>query len=216
MTAILQQTQKVTISPPNLVVAEFEIVGSAPYVQNAFDPKAQEQMAAKQAKGDTGAKRTKGNRAPKDFDACCRGATHWFPDGTPGIPATAFRGAMISACRLIGFKMTIAKMAVFILQDGYSADGRTPLIRIQGDYERFDAYVRNDTGVPDIRARNMWKSWSAKVRVRYDADQFKLVDISNLMMRAGIQVGVGEGRPDSKKSLTGMGWGTFELKQGDQ
>ena len=46
--------------------------------------------------------------------------------------------------------------------------------------------------------------------MRYDADQFTAVDIANLMMRVGVQVGIGEGRPDSKTS-TGMGWGTFEV-----
>jgi hypothetical protein len=39
---------------------------------------------------------------------------------------------------------------------------------------------------------------------------FSLDDISNLLMRVGLQVGLGEGRPDSKKSA-GMGWGTFEI-----
>jgi hypothetical protein len=48
--------------------------------------------------------------------------------------------------------------------------------------------------------------------VRFDADQFTLRDIANLLLRAGMQVGVGEGRPDSKKSC-GMGWGTFEIKE---
>jgi hypothetical protein len=32
------------------------------------------------------------------------------------------------------------------------------------------------------------------------------------MHRVGAQVGIGEGRPDSKNS-TGMGWGTFEIKE---
>ena len=46
--------------------------------------------------------------------------------------------------------------------------------------------------------------------MRFDYDQFGYDDVSNLVLRAGIQVGVGEGRPDSKKS-TGMGWGTFTI-----
>jgi hypothetical protein len=46
--------------------------------------------------------------------------------------------------------------------------------------------------------------------VVYDADQFTLEDVSNLLARAGMQVGIGEGRPDSKMSA-GMGWGTFRI-----
>ena len=43
-----------------------------------------------------------------------------------------------------------------------------------------------------------------------DADQFSLTDITNLLSRVGAQVGIGEGRPDSKSSA-GMGWGMFRL-----
>jgi hypothetical protein len=57
----------------------------------------------------------------------------------------------------------------------------------------------------------MWREgWEAKLRIRYDADQFSLSDVSNLLARAGMQVGVGEGRPDSKDSA-GLGWGLFSL-----
>jgi hypothetical protein len=57
----------------------------------------------------------------------------------------------------------------------------------------------------------MWKQWKMTVRVRYDADMFSHNDIINLMMRVGQQVGIGEGRPDSKNSA-GMGWGLFDIQ----
>jgi hypothetical protein len=57
----------------------------------------------------------------------------------------------------------------------------------------------------------MWEpGWSAKVRVTFDLDQFSLQDVGNLMMRVGRQVGIGEGRPDSRNSA-GMGWGLFDI-----
>jgi len=52
--------------------------------------------------------------------------------------------------------------------------------------------------------------WQAKISLEWDADQFSLADVSNLMVRLGKQVGIGEGRPDSRSSA-GMGWGTFRL-----
>ena len=52
--------------------------------------------------------------------------------------------------------------------------------------------------------------WKAKIRIRFDADQFSTQDITNLLARAGEQVGIGEGRPDSKNSA-GMGWGCFRI-----
>jgi hypothetical protein len=106
--------------------------------------------------------------------------------------------------------MTRAKLSIFIEADGVSRDG-TPLVRIYGEPEMHTGHVRNETGVVDIRARPMWREWSLKLRVRYDAEQFTVTDVANLIMRAGMQVGVGEGRPDSKKS-TGMGWGTFTIE----
>jgi hypothetical protein len=132
-------------------------------------------------------------------------------DGSPGIPASAFRAAMIDACRLVGFKMTEAKMSVFVQADGFDADDGTPLVRFSGGEPEMTQFtVRNATGVADVRVRPMWRRWEAILRIQYDADQFKEADVLNLLLRAGLQVGVGEGRPFSKKSA-GMGWGTFTI-----
>jgi hypothetical protein len=64
--------------------------------------------------------------------------------------------------------------------------------------------------VADLRVRAMYKEWGATLRISYDSDQFTIQDVTNLIMRVGAQVGLGEGRPDSKMS-SGMGWGTFEI-----
>jgi hypothetical protein len=61
--------------------------------------------------------------------------------------------------------------------------------------------------------RPMYFPWSANLRIRFDAGQFTYTDIANLLMRVGEQVGIGEGRHDSKKS-GGMGWGTFRIVNG--
>lgn len=117
---------------------------------------------------------------------------------------------MISACRTVGYKMTHAKLAAFVLADGFEEDDGTPLIRIYGVPKRHTTYARNDNGSVDIRVRPMWETWHAIVRVRFDADMFSPTDVVNLMMRVGMQVGIGEGRPDSKNS-GGMGWGLFSI-----
>jgi hypothetical protein len=57
----------------------------------------------------------------------------------------------------------------------------------------------------------MWEEWSAKPRIRFDAEMFTASDVANLMKRVGMQVGIGEGRPDSRESA-GLGWGTFTVK----
>ncbi|MEJ5360186.1 MAG: hypothetical protein WHT06_16110, partial [Desulfobacterales bacterium] len=58
----------------------------------------------------------------------------------------------------------------------------------------------------------MWREWGLKVRIRYDADQFSRDDVANLIARAGVQCGLGEGRPFSRMS-NGMGYGTFEIEK---
>jgi hypothetical protein len=120
---------------------------------------------------------------------------------------------MISACRLVGFAMTLAKLSIFIEADGYDKDEGTPLVRItEGEPKRLEMAVRLATGVSDISVRPMWEEWGALLRIRYDADQFSLQDVTNLLMRVGMQVGICEGRPDSKKSA-GMGWGIFQIEE---
>jgi hypothetical protein len=117
---------------------------------------------------------------------------------------------MISACRLVGFKMTLAKLSVYIEADGFDRIDGTPLVRITGEPHYSEHPVRIKDTV-DLRARPMWDSgWSAKVRVTFDLEQFSLQDVGNLMMRVGRQVGIGEGRPDSRNSA-GMGWGLFDI-----
>lgn len=200
--------QSVTISAPNMAQAEFLLEGTAPYVQLRFSQKAIEMMRAKMEAGSVARKGAK--REPRDFDSDYEGAFHRPSNGGYGVPASAFRNAMISACRIVGFQMTKAKLAVFIEADDIDETDGMPLVKINGTPEKVEHYVRNETGVVDIRVRAMFRKWNIKLRVKYDADMFSLSDISNLLLRVGMQVGIGEGRPDGKRSA-GMGWGTFQL-----
>jgi hypothetical protein len=206
------KTQAITISPPNFQVAEFRIRGTAPFVQHKFSQKARRLIRQTQEAGQT-AKKGKA-KEPKDFAAECEACKHISTDGWCGIPAPAFRNAMISACRMAGYQMTRAKLAVFVVADGFDADDMTPLVKItKGEPQYSELMARVAMGKTDIRPRPMWApGWEAVLKVRFDADQFTLSDVANLLMRAGMQVGVGEGRPDSPSSC-GMGWGTFEIAE---
>jgi hypothetical protein len=205
-----KKSPTVTIEAPKLKVAVFRIRGTAPYVQNKFSEKAAEQMKEKQKAGSTSKKGAK--REGKDFDADYEGAKHFSQEGWIGIPAPAFRAGLISACRLVGFKMTLAKLSLFVEADGFDESDGTPLVRmLKGEPSQHLMHVRNETGVIDLRPRPMWQvGWEADLRIKFDADQFTVQDVANLLLRVGEQVGVGEGRPDSRKSA-GMGWGLFEI-----
>lgn len=205
-----QADEQITIKAPAMRIAKFKLRGTAPYVQNAFPEKARELMRSKQAAGSVAKKGSK--REAKDFNLCYEQAQHVSREGWNGIPASAFRAALISACRLVGFKMTLAKLSVTVIADGFDRLDGTPLVKItKGKPEYVEHAVRNATGVADIRARPMWsEGWEAEPTIRWDSDQFTAPDVANLLMRVGMQVGIGEGRNDSKNSA-GMGWGSFEV-----
>lgn len=204
------EARSVVIKPPKVEVATVRIRGTAPYVQHAFSQKALDTMIETQSMGQQSRKGRA--RSPKDFDAVYEGASHKAKQGWYGIPAPAFRNAMISACRTVGFKMTLAKLSLFIEADGFDAKSGDPLVKItKGAPRKHFAPARNDNGSTDIRCRPMWEEgWEANVRIRWDAEQFSASDVMNLFARAGLQVGIGEGRPDSRNSA-GLGWGLFEI-----
>ena len=204
-------TQTVSIKPPNFGIAEFQIIGLAPLVVHRFSHKVQEQMKQKMETGKAASSRK--NREAKLTDDLYQEARYISKEGWDGFNASAIRAAMISACRLVGFKMTLAKLSVFVEADGVDAQQpQIPLIRIYGDPVKQEDMARVETGQPYVTVRAAYHQWKAKIRIRFDADQFTLQDVTNLISRVGMQVGIGEGRPDSKNSA-GMGWGLFEVQQ---
>lgn len=200
----------VTIRPPNFGIAEFNITGMAPLVIHRFSAKTKAQMKLKMETGK--AANNKKNREAKATDDLYEEARYRHADGWDGFNASSIRAAMISACRLVGFKMTLAKLSVFVEADGVDKDEpQIPLIRIIGDPIKQEDMARVETGQPYVTVRAAYHNWKATVRIRFDMDQFTAQDVSNLISRVGLQVGIGEGRPDSKNSA-GMGWGLFSVE----
>ena len=198
---------RVVIAAPNFQTAQFTLVGTAPFVQHNFSAKSRQKMLDAQTSTKATSRKQKD---PRDIQEDYEGAFHKTVQGKNGVPAGAFRSAMISACRVAGFQMTRAKLSVFVEADGFDQDDGTPLVHITGKPRMHQMAVRLESGVASIAIRPMWDKWSIKLRVTWDGDQFNMQDVSNLLARAGVQVGIGEGRPDSKKS-NGMGWGTFKI-----
>lgn len=198
------------ISAPKFGTVTFLIEGSAPLVVERFSKKAE--LMAKMAEGSSA--KNKKERSARDYDKEAEDARYRAAEGWEGMNAAAFRAAMISACRLVGFKMTLAKLSTFIEADGFDKLDGVPLVRIYGDSHTYTAHTRNATGVVDVRSRPMYRNWAAKLNVRYDMDQFKMADVLNLVSRVGMQVGIGAGRPDSKASA-GCGFGLFRVVPSD-
>ena len=199
----------IQITAPDFRTIALDIQGTAPLVINKFSAKAQETMRATQEAGSVA--KSKKVREAKDFEALFNGARHVSDEGWDGIHAASFRNAAISACRAAGFVMTKAKLAIFVEADGFDADDKTPLVRLtKGEPEMVISPCRNASGVIDLRPRPTYYPWSATVRIRFDAGMLTEEDVVNLMARVGLQVGIGEGRPDSKQSA-GLGNGLFTI-----
>jgi hypothetical protein len=202
--------ETVEIKAPNFQTAVFELIGTTPYVQHAWGEKARKIMMETQ---EGGQKQGKKKKEARDFVEEYMAAFHQTTSGRHGIPAVAFRAAMLSACRAAGYTMKLAKQAIVnIDHDEISTDGMG-LIYIEGTPKRDIRAVRIGQGQTNLAVRPMWMpGWRVTLRVKFDADMLKLQDIAHLVMRAGTQVGVGEGRPDSKTADgPGLEWGKFEV-----
>lgn len=207
MTTTKIESASIAIRPPKFSTLELLIEGTAPLVIARFSKKAE--LMAKMAEGKSA--KSKKDREARDYDAEADQARYYNSTREwQGVNASGFRAGMISACRLVGFKMTLAKLSVFVVQDDFDVELTTPLVRIYGESSTNTAHTRNATGVVDVRARPIYPKWACRLRVKFDTDQFTQADVVNLVSRVGMQVGIGEGRPDSKSSA-GCGWGTFEV-----
>lgn len=209
-TARLDDSERVTISKPRFGKAVIPIRGTAPYVGNKMSTRDIDKMRQDQEAGQQA--RSRKRREPKDFTNLHREKIHVSGEGWYGIPAAAFRCAMIDACRVAGYKMTMAKMSVFVLPDGFDKDDGQPLVRIVSSAEprSFQMIGRYNNTSTDILVRPQWMQWGCNIPVKWDEDQFSAEDVVNLLCRAGEQVGVGAGRPFSRET-PGLGFGTWEV-----
>ena len=206
-----EQKSTLKIPAPSYKTAIFKVRGTAPYVQNRFSQKAKDMMKKKQEAGTTAATK-KGNREAKDFKALFELAQHRFSGSTKcGIPSLHFKNAMVSTAKLCGIHMVDARKVFHVFGDGVNEDG-SDLVKFKkgGAPKYMESYVRISQGKTDIRPRPMYDKWEAEVKIHFDSDFFTVEDVANLLVRAGMQNGIGEGRPASKQSC-GCGWGTFEV-----
>lgn len=206
---VINGRREIQIKAPNFKTAVFEIRGTAPLVIHRFSAKTKQQMRDKMEQG-----KSAGSKKNREAKACAdlfQESRYISKEGWDGFHAGSVRNAMISACRLVGFKMTLAKMSVFIIADGVDKfEPQIPLIRIYGEAQKQEDMARTEVGTPYVCVRAAFHDWSAKIQIRWDDDQFSVHDVSNLLVRVGLQCGLCEGRPDSKNSA-GCGWGTFEI-----
>lgn len=208
-----KSTDMVTIAPPKMAIMTLHIVGTSPLMICRFSEKSMNAIKEKQEAGSQA--NAKKQRSARDFEADFQSARHLSKDGWDGINASAFRNGAIDVCRVANFKMTHAKLAVFVEADGYDKIDSVPLVKIHGEEPRNSVMaVRNATGVMDLRARPYWEAWEMFPRVRFDLNVFSKNDVINLLMRVGQQAGIGEGRPNGRTGA-GIGFGLFNIVEAE-
>lgn len=176
------------------------IVGVTPVIPHKWSEKALRQMREKQS-----GSRVQKRHDPKDPVREAEAATYYCPDGQPGMPAPAFKAAMVGAVRHFdGLTMTAAKLLFFV-----EGEGPDQLVPIVGDRELREDTPRNSGGTADLRYRYAYWPWNATLRISFIATAIDLSSVITLVNAAGMG-GVGDWRPSAPKSATGT-FGRFEV-----
>lgn len=181
------------------------IEGTAPFISGRFSAKAQQQMLDRQ-RGIANAKQ------PKVPEEGFRESLHVLAgEERYGYPATGFKGALVSASRYFS-GVTAVQLREVIFVNGES--GKDPFrdpglfVPVEGKPRMREDYVRI-TGTADIRHRAEFWPWSADLEIIWVRQILKLESLVALVDAAGLG-GIGEWRPSSKTSKTGM-FGTFKV-----
>ena len=177
----------------------FNIKGITPLIVHKFSEKARKRIEEK--------KMGEGKRGRDicDPNAEYLAALHVCKDGTPGFPASGFKAAMVRASKNLGHKMTDSNTSFYIVAD----DKENQLIKINGTHEMRTDPVIVGIGGADIRYRPMFREWSAKIKIIYDAGCVSAEQLATMLEKAGQFVGIGEWRNSSKKSGS---FGAFEIQ----
>jgi hypothetical protein len=183
----------IRLEPIAVATYDIPIEGLSPLIIHAFSEKAKQMMRDKQS----GA-RSRKKLEPKVPEQEAEAAMYRLPDGRTGLPAVAFKAAIVGAARLYdGLTLVETKQLIFV-----EGEGPDQLVPIEGDW-----YVREDTprigqGTTDLRYRPCFPEWSATLRVTFVPMKIDLESVVNLTNAGGLG-GVGEWRPSAPKSLTG-------------
>jgi len=167
-------------------ILHLEIHGISPLITHAWSQKTIDEMISEQTGG---AKKPK--KPPRDPEAEYEATKYLLSDGRLGIPARAFKKAMVRAAKGSGTHMTDARQVFFV-----QGIGPYQLVPINGKPEPRTDIVRLSKGKVQPRFRCCFPEWSAELVIEYDAEAIAPAQIANLLNRAGFGVGVGDWRPE--------------------
>jgi hypothetical protein len=192
------------------MVLTADIEGVTPVIPHRWSEKSLRMMRDKQMSASATARTRK---EPKNPEEEARDSCYWLDveddDGgvvTKGaVPATAFKAAMVGACRFYeGITMVGAKLLFYV-----EGEGPDQLVPVNGESLMREDTPRNSGGVADLRYRMQFWPWSARLRIHFLPSMIGPDSVMALLDAAG-KGGVGDWRPSSPKSATGT-YGQFRV-----
>jgi hypothetical protein len=205
---IEQQQTEINILPLKQGVIKLRIIGTTALFQNRMAAKAKQQLLV------GGQKKSKADRATIKHapEAEFRDSAQTLPNGPTalGINVIAVKAAMSTAAlETPGLTKTSAQRLLFMPGDFAPLYG-TPQLRM--DVVRSADVNRT----PDVRSRCYIPHWGAEIDIRFVSPQLSATSVINLLVNAGILVGVGDFRQEKGKGSFGsfrvLGEGTKDAE----
>jgi hypothetical protein len=195
--------EKITLPKMDRRRVSMTIVGDGSMVVHNWDEKARQMMRDKQMGKATG------KLEPKNPEECYLASLYHTTEGGTGFPVSGLKKAAVSACRYVdGIDMIYARGAFYIHPNAEEDSlSHRELIVIDGQHRMREDMVRLNGRTADLRYRAEYTEWRATFDVDFDATVITAEQIVNLFNRAGMSVGLGEGRPEK----CDMGWGRFHV-----
>ena len=187
--------QGIALPPIQIQTIMLTLVGDSPLIVHAWSEKAKRAMLEKQQKKATKAKEVRDPEA--EIEACF----YRTESGEYGFPAIGVKAAMVSACRFVDAKMTVARGAFHIDAE---------MLPVIGSPRPREDMVRIGMGTADLRYRPEFPDWKIPVSIKFNAGVMSAEQVANLLDAAGFGVGIGEWRPERNGSYGRFHVGTAE------
>jgi len=200
---------KIQVEMPPMARLTVLIEGISPLVVHRFSDKASKAIKDKH----TGGKKVRSleARIPKEE---YEEAFHYLANGKPGFPASGLKGCIKTACADVdGIAMTQAKRLLWVPGQDAKTAGSGLLLEILKVKPRMREDMvrqppRTGTFVPRWRPE-FPVGWQMEVPIVIkDTNVLSPDSVVNLLARAGMQVGLGEGRPEKDGA---MDFGMFRV-----
>ncbi len=178
----------IEIKRPDLRVIAMDIFGTSPLICHKWSEKAKKEMLDKQM----GRPKVKSFKDPEqDYED----SLYRLESGGCGFPAVAFKNAAVRAASNLDITMVQARQMFFVIAD------EDDLVRIDGEPTMREDMVRLNGKTADIRYRGEFRTWGARLHIRYNAGVISEDQVVNLFQLAGFSVGIGEWRPEKNGSF---------------